>query len=151
MTGWDIGRECEVQRVTAKEYLEKITHNERIIQNKQIERKYWLDMATSTTANTDGIRVQSSGSGHAMENQIIEVAMIDSEVDKLKKEIADIIKTIQKLSTEEYDFLHKVYVQHCTLKEVQAITGMSYSWVTTTHGRALKNLQKLLDEKKAGD
>lgn len=136
--------------MTAKEYLEQIKHNECIIQNKQIERKYWLDMATGTTANTDGIRVQSSGGGHAMENQIIEVAMIDAEVDKLKKEIADIIKTIQKLSTEEYDFLHKVYVQHRTLKEVQTMTGMSYSWATTTHGRALQNLQKLLDEKKAG-
>lgn len=132
--------------MTAKEYLGRIKHNKRIIQNKQIEQTQWFDMATRTTSSADGIKVQSSGNGQSMANKVVEVAMIDAEIDRLKKEITDIIATIQKLSTEEYDLLHMVYVRQCTLKEVQNIIGMSYSWVTTTHGRALKNLQKLLDE-----
>jgi DNA-directed RNA polymerase specialized sigma24 family protein len=82
-----------------------------------------------------------------MENKVVEAALIDQEIDRLKKEIAGIIDTIQKLPTEEYDFLHKAYVQHLSLKEVQSASGMSYSWVTTTHGRALNSLQRILDER----
>lgn len=139
------------KEVTAREYLEKIWHNERIIRNKQIERKYWMELAAGITAGMGGDRVQSTKTTHPMENKVVEAALIDQEIDKLKKEIAEIIETIQKLPTDEYDFLHKVYVQHLSLKEVQAVTGMSYSWTTNTHSRALNNLQYILDEReKAG-
>ena len=137
--------------VTAKEYLEKIWHNERIIRNKQIERKYWMELASGITASMVGERVQSSKTSHPMENKVVEAALIDQEIDRLKKEIAEIIATIEQLPVEEYDFLHKVYVQHLSLKTVQAESERSYSWVTTTHSRALKNLQYILDEReKAG-
>lgn len=129
----------------AREYLEQIEKNECIIANKQIEKKYWLDMAKGTTANVTGERVQSSSDGHSMEKQIIEVVLIDEEIERLKGEIAEIISTLQRLKKSEYDFLHKMYVQHLSLKEVQTVSGKSYSWATTTHNRALRNLQKILD------
>jgi len=137
--------------VTAKEYLEQIRRNECIIRNKQIERKYWMELASGITAGMGGDRVQSTKNTHPMESKVVEAAMIDQEIDRLKAEIADIISTIQRLPTEEYDFLHKVYVQHLSLKEVQAISEKSYSWVTTTHSRALYSLQYILDHReKAG-
>ena len=137
--------------VTAREYLEKIWHNERIILNKEIERKYWLGLATGITANMGGERVQASKTSHPMENQVVEAALIDQEIDRLKKEIADIIDSIQQLPTDEYEFLHKVYIQHLSLKAVQAESKKSYSWATTTHKRALKKLQYILDHReKAG-
>jgi len=130
----------------AREYLEQIEKNECIIANKQIEKKYWLEIATGTTAKVGGERVQTSGDGHNMEKQIVEVVLIDEEIERLKGEIAEIISTLEKLKKNEYDFLHKMYVQHLTLKEVQTASGMSYSWATTTHNRALKNLQRILNE-----
>ena len=137
--------------VTAREYLEKIWHNERIIRNKQIERKYWMELAAGITAGMGGDRVQSTKTTHPMENKVVEAALIDQEIDRLKKEIADIIETIQQLPTDEYDFLHKVYVQHLSLKAVQAESEKSYSWVTSTHNRALNSLQYILNEReKAG-
>ena len=132
--------------MNAREYLEQIEKNERIIANKQIEKKYWLDIATGTTAKVGGERVQTSGDGHNMEKQIVEVVLIDEEIERLKGEIAEIIFTLEKLRAAEYDFLHKMYVQHMTLKEVQTLAKKSYTWATTTHNRALKNLQIILDK-----
>ena len=131
----------------AKEYLEQIKRNECIIQNKQIERKYWMGLATGITANMGGERVQASKTSHPMENQVVEAALIDQEIDRLKKEIADIIATIELLPVEEYNFLHKVYVQHIPLKDVHVDSGKSYSWAKTMHNRALGRLQYILDER----
>ena len=133
--------------VTAKEYLEKILHNERIIKNKQIEREYWMDLASWITASIGGERVQSSKTSHPMENKVVEAALIDQEIDRLKKEIAEVIDTIQQLPTEEYDFVHKVYVQHIPLKEVHVDSGKSYSWAKTMNNRALCSLQYILDKR----
>lgn len=130
----------------AKEYLEQIEKNECIIANKQIEKKYWMDIATGTTANIGGERVQTSGDGHAKEKQIIEMVLIDEEIERLKGEIAEIISTLQRLKKSEYDFLHKMYVQHLSLKEVQTAMKKSYSWAKLMHNKALMNLQKILDE-----
>lgn len=132
----------------AREYLEQIEKNERLIKNKQFEREYWLGLATNTTANLGGERVQTSGNKQPMELQVIEAVQADEEIKRLKQEIADIISTIQRLSAEDYDFLHQVYVQHKSLKEVHIEAGMSYSWATTTHQRALEHLQALLDNEK---
>jgi len=133
--------------VTAREYLEKILHNERIIKNKQIEREYWMELASGITAGMGGERVQSSKTSHPMENKVVEAALIDQEIDRLKKEIAEIIATIELLPVEEYDFLHKVYVQHIPLKDVHVDSGKSYSWAKTMHNRALGRLQYILDER----
>lgn len=135
----------------AREYLEQIEKNECIIANKQIEKKYWMDIATGTTANVTGERVQTSGDGHAKEKQIVEMVLIDEEIERLKGEIAEIISTLERLKAAEYDFLHKMYVQRLSLKEAQAVMKKSYSWAKSTHNKALLNLQKILDEQeKAG-
>ena len=117
-----------------------------MIANKQIEKLYWLEIATGTTAKVGGERVQTSGDGHNMEKQIVEVVLIVEEIDRLKGEIAAIISTLEQLEAKEYDFLHKMYVQHLSLKEIQAVHGKSYSWAKKMHFRALVNLQRILNE-----
>lgn len=129
----------------AKEYLEQIKKNERIIANKRIEKQYWLDMAQGTSVKLGGDRVQTSSNKHPMESQVLEAVTIDEEIARLKEEIAGIIKTIEQLNTEDYCILHKMYVQHLSMKEIQVDVGMSYSWVSTTKNRALRNLQRILD------
>lgn len=135
-----------VMRVEAREYLEQIEKFETIIANKEIEKRYWLDMATGISVKMDGERVQTSGDNHSMENQVVEAVLIDEEIARLKAEIASIIRTLERLKTSDYDFLHKIYIQRMTLKEIQG--GKSYSWATSKHSRALKRLQEILDEKK---
>ena len=137
-----------MRSVIAREYLEQIAKNERIIKNKQYERDFWLGMATNTTAKLGGERVQTSGNKQTMEHQVIEAIQAEEDINRLKQEIADIISTIQRLSAEDYDLLHQVYVQHKSLKEIHIEAERSYSWATTTHQRALERLQRLLDNEK---
>ena len=132
----------------AREYLEQIEKFEKIIANKEIEKKYWLDMAKGTSVKMDGERVQTSSDGQSMANNVVEAVLIDEEIARLKAEIAGIIRTLERLKTSDYDFLHKVYIQRKTLKEIHEEKKNSYSWATSTHSRALRNLQAILDEKK---
>lgn len=115
-----------------------------MISNKQAERQRWIDMATGTTAKVGGERVQSSSDRHTMERQVVEAAMIDEEIASLKAEKQSIIKTIERLEPDEYDLLHKVYVQGQSLKAVAVSHGMSYSWATTMHRKAKRDLEKLI-------
>ena len=115
-----------------------------LIANKEAEKKMWLDMAAGVSSPVGGDKVQSSKDHHQMEQKVIEAALIDEEIARLRQEKKDIIKTIEMLPPDEYDLLHKVYVQGKSLKEVQADHGMSYSWASTTHRKAKRDLEKLL-------
>ena len=67
---------------------------------------------------------------------------IIAERRRVKDEITELI---EQLNATEYDLLHKVYIQHMTLYDAAFEKGKSYTWGTTVHGRALKNVQMLLD------
>ena len=130
----------------AKKYLGIIKRNRALIRNKLIEKQYWLDMAEGTAVNMGGDRVQSSGNSHKMESKVIEAVLIDNEIERLKKEILDVIHTIERLGDSEYRFIHGLYVQEKPMKVICAEEGRSYSWATTTKRKSLKSLQKILDE-----
>lgn len=133
----------------AKEYLRQLKMLDRLIENKLAEKEQWKAMATSTTQQLTADRVQTSGNPQKMADavcKIIEIeAEIDAFVDKLIDTKRDVISTLERLNPTEYDLLHKVYVQFFTFEEVADKKGKSYSWVTTVHGRALKNVQRILD------
>lgn len=144
----------------AKEYLQRIEDIDIRIKNKSIEKAdhealKW-DIATSITANMSGERVQSSGSKHkmadAIDDKVNYAQNIDKQIAKLETEKQEIISTIELLPKDEYDILHKAYVQYkkyATLKEVAAERDESYSATTTTHGIALTHLAAILTKRKA--
>lgn len=127
------------------------------IKNRKFQREQLFDIACSTTAKTKSVlvegelhnmeKVQSSGSNQQMADAIDEYVDLENDVygilDLIQKRDA-IIKNIEKLNITEYDVLHKIYIQNMDLNEVAEECDKSYSWVTSTHGRALKNLQKIL-------
>lgn len=133
----------------AKDYLRQLKMLDRLIENKLAEKEQWKAMATSTTQQLTADRVQTSGNQQKMADavcKIIEIeAEIDACIDSLVDTKRDVIKTLERLNPTEYDLLHKVYVQFLTFEEVADKKGKSYSWVTTVHGRALKNVQRILD------
>ena len=132
-------------------YLKQLEKLDAIIENKQIEKAQFMDIALSITGHSDGERVQSSGSKQRMADAVIEYSDIDREIEEeilaAKRAKREIIKTIEQLKAKEYDLLHKVYIQHMTFKEVAAAKGKSTSWATTVHGTALQSLQKILDRR----
>lgn len=137
----------------AKQFLNQLKKLDKMIENKLAEKARWKTMATKTTAQIGGERVQSSGSKQKMADSVISYVdiekEIDEQVDKLYDTRQEVISVIEKLNTTEYDLLHKVYVQYFSLYEVADMYEKTYSWATTIHGRALKNVQKILDERGA--
>lgn len=128
----------------AERRLSRLKMIDAMVANKQAERERWIEMASGTTSQVGGDRVQSSGDHDKIGSKVIEAVTIDEEIQALKAEKKAIIKLIEMLEPDEYDLLHKVYVQGMTLKEVQVSHGMSYSWATTLHRRAKDSLERLL-------
>lgn len=134
----------------AKSYLQQVEMLDAMITNKLIERKKWEEIALGITANIGGDRVQSSGSKQKMESAVIKCVDMEREIDNLIDELIDtkkkVIKTIEALhSPTEYKILHLRYIQYISLTEIADILKREYTWVTTTHGRALKNVQNILN------
>lgn len=148
-----------------KEYLLQLKKLDKLIENKMIEKQQWKSIAMGVTPNCESVlvnvngkrelqnveKVQSSGNPHKMEDAIIKYIEIEAEIDRyidiLIDTRKDVIETIEMLPVQEYDLLHKVYVQHITLADVADLYNTTYSNVTTVHGRALKMVQDILNER----
>lgn len=134
----------------AQVYLGQVEMLDTRIMNKLIESQQWRDVALGITANMDGERVQSSGAKSKMADAVIKCVDIEAEIDSLVDSLADtkkeVIQTIEGLdSATEYNVLHMRYIQHKSLQEIADHYGRDYGWATTTHGRALKSVQRILD------
>lgn len=135
----------------AKEYLQQIRKLDKLIENKMIERQYWKNLAVSISSNQSSENVQSTKTPDKMAAAVGKYVDIEREIDGcidvLYETKKDILNVIEQLETTEYDILHKVYVQYMDLNDVAIKLDRSYTSVTSTHGRALKNVQKILDER----
>ena len=135
----------------AQEYLEQIPKLNAMIENKMAEVTQWRGIALGITSNSEGERVQSSGSKQKMADAVDRVVDLQAEInaliDRMIDTKQDIIRTIELLNATEYDVLHKRYIQGMAFDEIGAAKGKSKSWATTVHGRALQNLNKIRDER----
>ena len=99
----------------------------------------------------DGERVQSSGGKSKMANAVEKCVDMEAEIDGLVDKLIDVkkevIHAIEQLdSPTEYDVLHRRYIQFLSLQDIADHYRKDYGWATTTHGRALKSLQEILDK-----
>lgn len=137
----------------AKEFLKQPEKLDLRIKNKLIEKQQWKEIALGITANMDGERVQSSSNSKSkMAEAVIKCVDMEEEIDNLIDELIDtkkeVIQTIEQLdSATEYNVLHMRYIQYLSLQDIADHYNRDYGWVTTTHGRALKSVQEILDEK----
>lgn len=137
----------------AKNFLLQVERLDVRITNKLIEKQQWRDVALGITASIGGERVQSSSSQQKMADAINKCVDMESEIDNLIDELINtkkkVIETIEKLySPTEYRILHLRYIQHISLTDIAERLNREYTWVTTTHGRALKNVQNILEREK---
>ena len=136
----------------AQIYLQRVEMFDTILENKLVEQKQWKDLALSITANMLGEKVKSSGSKSKMSDAVIKCIAMEDEVsaavDKLIVEKKQVVQTLEKLySPMEYKILHMRYIQHISLSDIADKMGREYTWITTTHGRALKHLESIIDRK----
>lgn len=150
----------------AKTFLKQLKKIDKMIVNKEKEILQWKTIAESTTAKLGGERVQSSGNHDKMADAVCKYTSIIEEVktfrDDLVQKRIEVIGTIEQLANPyEYDVLHKMYVgeeivledgtkytHYYDFQKVADSYGMSYSWATTRHERALKKVQEILDCRK---
>ena len=102
------------------------------------------------TASMEGDRVQSSGTKSKMADAVGRCVDMEAEIDSLVGRLAEIknevVQTIERLdSATEYDVLHRRYIQYQSLQDVADHYRKDYGWATTVHGRAIKNVQAILD------
>ena len=137
--------------MNAKDFLRQIRKLDRLIENKLIEVQQWKDIANNTTANLTGERVQSTSNPHKIADAISRYIDLEREInqdiDRLIETKKDVISVIEQLNALEYDIIHKIYVQYLTFDEVAFACKHSKSWATTIHGRALKHIQNILDQR----
>ena len=155
-----------VEVMDVKKFLKQIRKIDKMIVNKESEIEQWKAIAEGTTAQMGGERVQSSGSQQKMADAVCKYASIQEEVEKHRNELIavkqDVISVIESLdNATEYDVLHKMYIgkiveredgskynHYFDFQEIADAYGMSYSWATTKHGTALKNVKIILDARK---
>lgn len=140
------------QKSEAQLFLEQVEMIESIVRNKLVERQQLKEIALGITANMGGERVQSSGSQSKMADAVNKLVDMEAEinryVDKLIDTKREVIRVIEQLNSPmEYNILHLRYIQFKDFQEIADKYGKEYGWATTTHGRALKSVQAILDEK----
>lgn len=132
-------------------FLKQVEKLDTLIKNKLIEKAQWRDIALGITANMDGERVQSSGRPSKMSDAIDKCVDMETEIDNLIDRLVDtkrdVISVIEQLNATEYDVLHKRYIQFLSLQEIADAKKKQYGWATTTHGRAVANVKKILEER----
>lgn len=149
----------------AKAFLLQVRKLDCMIANKRDEREQWRMLATSTTSGAapeTGVKVQSSGSQQKMADAVdrsIDIgAEISATITRLFQARQQIVSVIEQLPVAEYDLLHAMYigrVEHDkktgdrivykTLAEAAEEADKSESWARSMHGRALANVQRLID------
>lgn len=138
--------------VEAKNYMKQAKTARVKIKNKLAEVLQWRDVALSITSVMDGERVQTSGTKDKLALAVEECEEAEGQVLERVKDFRSVMDevttTIESMdNATEYDVLHQIYLQGKTLQEVADHYHKDYGWATTTHGRALKSVQEIMDEK----
>lgn len=143
----------------AKGYLLQVKKLDRMIENKKEEKEFFKSLAESIIMSNEEERVQTSGSKDRMAETICKYLALEDEINAIIIELIEkrkeIIATIELLNADEYDVLHKMYIGirngqeiiYLTVDEVADFNKKSKRWAASVHGRALVNLQKILDER----
>ena len=132
----------------AEAYLDRVKKIDLMIHNKQAALDREESKANSLGGSNFGERVQSSRDLHKGQNAIDNCIDLDREITALKQERKAIIETIERLPSQEYDVIYKLYVQDYTMKEIAYHHGKSYDWAKRYKRNGLMRLQSMLDERK---
>lgn len=136
--------------MTAKEYLNQVRNLESKMKILKEEIDTLREMVVSTGAIQQGERVLSSGTQDKMAETICKINEKECEWKDLMREFAlaraNVIINIQKLNNPEYEqILYKRYCQSKKWEEIALEMNYTYQWVCKLHGRALLELDKVLN------
>ena len=139
----------------AKAFLKQYGKIERVLANKKIEKQRWIDISQSVTAPLGGERVQSSGKPNKMSDAVESKVDVEKEIDEVTARLdhtrKDILRVIEQLPTQEYDVLHKCYIQGMTNGEIADLAGKEYSWASRNKFRGERKVQQMLEAREVNE
>lgn len=138
--------------MNAKEYLSQAVWLDKRIDSKLEQLESLKSLAMKV--NTDITQERVSGGPNSkspMENVMVKVIDLEYEINKdidnlvdLKKEI---METINKLSDLNYQLLLETrYINGKCWDEVAISMGYDRRWILRLHGRALKEIEKIINK-----
>ncbi|RXM70718.1 DUF1492 domain-containing protein [Clostridium tetani] len=138
--------------MNAKEYLSQAVWLDKRIDSKLEQLESLKSLAMKV--NTDITQERVSGGPNTkspMENVMVKVIDLEYEINRdidnlvdLKKEI---IETINKLSDLNYQLLLEMrYINGRCWDEVAISMGYDRRWILRLHGRALKEIEKIINK-----
>lgn len=134
----------------AKEYLGQVRLLDELIQNKAVEAYQLRCLATSCTAPTDREPMGSGGVSDRVGNIVAKLVDLENETNRiidqyidLKQEVIQVIESVK--NPLWYTILHKYYIQYKTFVQIADEEGYAYPYVCEIHGKAIAEVQKILD------
>ena len=129
-----------------EQYLSMIEKLNLLINNKILEKEELFTIATKTTQENDGMP-HATGTSDKVGNGTVKILEKEAEIDRaidlfydLKTEI---IGQIQKLPADEYDVLHKSFVQGMSLVDIADEKGRSLTMVKKIRRSGICNVKIL--------
>ena len=143
----------------AVDYLNQVKRLDRQIENKREEERELWALATSMTTSSDGMPHGTSDPDKMtpiVQKIIAAQERTNAAIDRYVDVKQDIIRHIEMLPPKQYNVLHWLYIKkrenrkpgqkwYYTWSEVADELGCTEQNIGKLRGRALKNLQKILD------
>lgn len=137
----------------AIDYLEQIEKMDAKIETKMEELERLQTLAEKTTASLGGERVQASANQQKLEDCVIKIMKVQSELNASIDRFVDYKKEAMELIDHACDadcirLLYKRYFSYMKWEEIAVDMNYTYQWISGgLHQRALAQVQKALDER----
>jgi DNA-directed RNA polymerase specialized sigma subunit len=133
----------------AKEYLSQAIWLDRKINNKLEQKERLESLTQKVTVDITQEKVSCPKTTSPMENAIVKLIDLSHEINEdidrlvdLKKEISE---TISKVEDNIYQLILEMrYINGKSWDDVSRCMGYDRRWVLRLHGRALKEIDKIL-------
>lgn len=133
----------------AKEYLGKAYRLDQRINSKLDQVASLNELATKATSTLSDMPKNPNKAISTMENTICKIIDLQDEInrdiDRLVDLKTEIVTTIKNIENKEYQtLLEKRYLCFDTWEQIAVDMNYSIRWVHNIHGKALKELSKII-------
>lgn len=135
----------------ANDYLLQLRRLDARINNKIWEMQQIRDLATRITSNLSGMP-HPAGWTDKVGDAAVRLSHLGAEIDQITDQLIEarqsVIQLLETLPPEEYDILHKIYVQGLTVEVIaESKPGgqRSIRQIYRIKARALRRVQSILD------
>lgn len=135
----------------AEKYLDQVKKLDELIDAKLAERDRLNELATNISPKMpDGMPYSNTGTvSKTMENAVINLIELERQIDKLIDQYIDykqqVVKTLEKLSANEFGVLHRYYIRYMTLETIAEDMNYSIRQILRIKKKGLKNMEDVIE------